>query len=294
VQSSSRVLVVDDSGGLIIAAVLERLGGKGRVVAISDCAQAPAYPCVSALNFSLKLLEPLVTSLNWAQTEEDWEPVHDYSETPQITTSVDSNPPQRKLDRESQRVSRRQQMFLTLQAAREELFSGEWDALIVASQYEPFSVVEKLVPYLGGSAHIVVQSPYLQVLTEAQSKMRSRPQYLAPNITECWLRKYQVLPGRTHPIMSASGSGGYILHTIKIYDNSIAKSTLVSERRIQRQKAAEAKRRKKAAAEMAKSPHRAQKGVGDVQDDAGRGTASEDFGLVGDDGDVEMAIATAL
>jgi len=185
-------------------------------------------------------------------------------------------------------------MFLTLQAAREELFSGEWDALIVASQYEPFSVVEKLVPYLGGSAHIVVQSPYLQVLTEAQSKMRSRPQYLAPNITECWLRKYQVLPGRTHPIMSASGSGGYILHTIKIYDNSIAKSTLVSERRIQRQKAAEAKRRKKAAAEMAKSPHRAQKGVGDVQDDAGRGTASEDFGLVGDDGDVEMAIATAL
>ncbi|KAF9515041.1 hypothetical protein BS47DRAFT_1372154 [Hydnum rufescens UP504] len=251
VQSSSRVLVVDDSGGLIIAAVLERLGGKGRVVAISDCAQAPAYPCVSAMNFSPKLLEPLVTSLNWAQIEEDWEPgkapnfLHDYSETPQITTSVDSNPLQRKLDRESQRVSRRRQMYLVLQAAREELFSGNgMRGLIVASQYEPFSVVEKLVPYLGGSAHIVVQSPYLQVLTEAQSKMRSQPQYLAPNITESWLRKYQVLPGRTHPIMSASGSGGYILHTIKIYDNSIAKSTLVSERRIQRQKAAEAKRRK--------------------------------------------------
>jgi hypothetical protein len=48
--------------------------GKGRVVAISDCTQAPAYPCVSAMNFSPKLQEPLVTSLNWAQMEEDWEP----------------------------------------------------------------------------------------------------------------------------------------------------------------------------------------------------------------------------
>ena len=37
------------------------------------------------------------------------------------------------------------------------------DRLIVASQYEPYSIVEKLVSYLAGSAHIVVQSPYLQV-----------------------------------------------------------------------------------------------------------------------------------
>lgn len=27
----------------------------------------------------------------------------------------------------------------------------------------------------------------------------------------------QVLPGRTHPLMNMSGSGGFLLHTIKVY-----------------------------------------------------------------------------
>lgn len=36
VQSSSRVLIVDDSGGLIIAAVLERLGGKMGLLFLID------------------------------------------------------------------------------------------------------------------------------------------------------------------------------------------------------------------------------------------------------------------
>lgn len=36
-------------------------------------------------------------------------------------------------------------------------------SLIVASEYDPFSIVEKLYPYLAGSAPIVVQSPHIQV-----------------------------------------------------------------------------------------------------------------------------------
>lgn len=47
--------------------------------------------------------------------------------------------------------------------------------------------------------------------------MRLIPSYLAPSITESWLRRYQVLPGRMHPTMNASGSGGFILHAIKVY-----------------------------------------------------------------------------
>jgi len=36
-------------------------------------------------------------------------------------------------------------------------------SLIVASEYDPFSIVEKLYPYLAGSAPIVVHSPHGQV-----------------------------------------------------------------------------------------------------------------------------------
>lgn len=36
--------------------------------------------------------------------------------------------------------------------------------LVVASEYDPFSIIERLVLYLGGSASLVVYSPHLQVI----------------------------------------------------------------------------------------------------------------------------------
>lgn len=36
-------------------------------------------------------------------------------------------------------------------------------SLVIASNYEPYSIIEKLTKYLAGSANIVVYSPYLQV-----------------------------------------------------------------------------------------------------------------------------------
>jgi hypothetical protein len=39
-------------------------------------------------------------------------------------------------------------------------------------------------------------------------------------VAECWFREYQVLPARTHPHMSMSGSGGYMLTGIKIINTA--------------------------------------------------------------------------
>jgi tRNA (adenine-N(1)-)-methyltransferase non-catalytic subunit len=72
------------------------------------------------------------------------------------------------------------------------------------------------------------------VVTELQSTLRDVPHWLGPAVTESWLRQYQVLsvlceiayqvlnptqvlPGRTHPMMNTSGSGGFLLHAIKMY-----------------------------------------------------------------------------
>lgn len=89
-------------------------------------------------------------------------------------------------------------------------------SLLIASEYDVYSIIEKLSPYLAGSGSIVVHSPYAQPLIDLQAKLRSLPEWLAPNMTEAWLRQYQVLPGRTHPNMVMSGSGGYLLHAIKM------------------------------------------------------------------------------
>lgn len=55
------------------------------------------------------------------------------------------------------------------------------------------------------------------MLTDVQAKLRAEPGYLNPIVTESWLRHYQVLPGRSHPFMNMSGTGGFLLSALKVY-----------------------------------------------------------------------------
>jgi tRNA (adenine-N(1)-)-methyltransferase non-catalytic subunit len=71
-----------------------------------------------------------------------------------------------------------------------------------------------------GSSQIVVYSPYLQVLAEILQHAKKQVEYLNPTITESWSRTYQVLPGRTHPLMMTSGTGGYLFHATKIFPST--------------------------------------------------------------------------
>jgi hypothetical protein len=91
--------------------------------------------------------------------------------------------------------------------------------LLIASQYDPWSIIERLAPYIGGSASIVVHSPQvqvsstlflkdqnysmavLQILSDLYNKLRDLPGYLGTSLTEGFLRKYQVgLLARTRGI----------------------------------------------------------------------------------------------
>lgn len=66
-------------------------------------------------------------------------------------------------ERDKARLRRRRAVRAELMALREELFSGEWDALVVASTYEPGSILETLGKYLAGSAPAVVYSAHPNV-----------------------------------------------------------------------------------------------------------------------------------
>ena len=39
---------------------------------------------------------------------------------------------------------------------------------------------------------------------------------VALQLQESWWREYQVLPGRTHPEMMTSGTGGYVLSGVRV------------------------------------------------------------------------------
>lgn len=88
--------------------------------------------------------------------------------------------------------------------------------LILATELSPISVINRLTRYLAGSATLAVYSPYQQVLAETLQYCRKDANYLATQMTESWSRTYQVLPGRTHPLMSTSAMGGYLLHATRV------------------------------------------------------------------------------
>lgn len=56
--------------------------------------------------------------------------------------------------------------------------------------------------------------------------MRPIRDFLSPSIVEPWLRKYQVLPGRTHPEMQGMGHGGYLLISTRVFDDPSANSSV--------------------------------------------------------------------
>ncbi|KZT43855.1 Gcd10p-domain-containing protein [Sistotremastrum suecicum HHB10207 ss-3] len=209
VHPGGRYLVADDVSGLLIACMLERLGGEGRVMNICDVESPPVYHIVSYMNFEPQMVDNVLVSLNWATADEMHEP---------ILAATEPMDGQKSSDGQRIRMQKRKLAESALFETREELFRGNFDGILIASQYEPYSVTERLIPYLAGSGSIVIHSPYIQVLTEAQSKMRADPKYLAPSIAQPWLRQYQacILPGRTHPMMNTSGSGGFLLSATRM------------------------------------------------------------------------------
>lgn len=94
---------------------------------------------------------------------------------------------------------------------------GGFDCCIVAApSNHPTSVMTKLMPLLAPSASFAIFSNWQQPLAECHLALQQAKQALNLTLAESWWREYQVLPARTHPAMTTSGTGGYILSGTKI------------------------------------------------------------------------------
>ncbi|WFC94819.1 tRNA (adenine(58)-N(1))-methyltransferase non-catalytic subunit trm6 [Malassezia brasiliensis] len=207
VRAGGKYLVVDGVGGLLTGAILERMGGSGSVHLIHDADSPPALELLPLFNLTLYHTRHVLHTMHWAATERRWTlPSHMADELARVY----------KTDRERNRARKKRAGFEEFVATRQQFFDGEFDAAIIACPYEPYSVIHRLLPYLAGSSNVAVHSPQLQPLVEAQARLRANPNFINVSITEPWLRRYQVLPARTHPDMSTSSSGGYILHAVRI------------------------------------------------------------------------------
>ena len=123
----------------------------------------------------------------------------------------------------------------------DETRAGGFDGLIVASVMSPVTILHHVVPLLRGAAQVVVYSPTIESLAELADYYSSARRtafatetpdpttlpsedfpvdptlLLAPTIQTARCRSWQVLPGRTHPLMTGrGGSEGYIFTATRV------------------------------------------------------------------------------
>ncbi|CAG8442621.1 2337_t:CDS:10 [Diversispora eburnea] len=182
VRAYSKMLVIDDTQGLLISGVLERLGGYGVVIGIHD-GENHNFDIMRYMNFSKKIYNSL-RILSWQQVfKEEIQAPFNYQNESNLS------------EKELKFYHRKKANYERIESTRELLFKGGFDGLLIASQYQPESILETFIPYLRGSRPIVIYHINKEVLMNTCVHMRISRIYLNPTITE----------SRTHPSMSTSG-----------------------------------------------------------------------------------------
>ncbi|RKP22416.1 Gcd10p family-domain-containing protein, partial [Syncephalis pseudoplumigaleata] len=202
VFAGTRMLVVDEAQGMLVSAVLDRMGGHGQMLAIHH-GDNHNFDVMRYLNFPRHYTEPLRT-ISWEQIYATGEEKDEEEEGDALTEWQRKSMDRRRIRRE--RISE----------ARDMLAAGNFDGLLVATQMCPISVLDRLLPHVAGSRPVVFYGPCKELLVDLTAHMRRSPDCLNVQLTESWLREHQVLSGRTHPLMNMSSGGGFLVAATKV------------------------------------------------------------------------------
>lgn len=103
------------------------------------------------------------------------------------------------------------------------------DSLVVASKYDVRTSTLALLPFLGIGKPVVAFSETVEPLNALRDDLRGKVVHVT--VSSTWYREYQVLPDRTHPRMQMSGHGGYLLQAYKAEPNETAQDAVQYTRR---------------------------------------------------------------
>ena len=290
IYPGSKVMVFDDCMGVVVASIMERLGGYGLVFAVNKNEnRIPSYDCINRLNFTIsndkneytvdhtgKLPPTVITRPARAPRLSDYianirntlliwhlsdllkvtpidhatSPVSDDEPlplplplpeplkvvVPEVMYELNSDVPMKHKDGSAMSDSEIIHLF---QKRLERRLREEWQpslqqqeamlqrgvsSLVVASN-NPLEDLPPLLPYLAPSGVLVVYSQYQAVLAEVFAALKRSGQWINITMSENFMRKYQVLPMRTHPYMNMFNNGGFVLTATRVLNEKAAETT---------------------------------------------------------------------
>lgn len=217
-RPGGKYLVVDDISGVIVAALLERMGGEGTIVVAHEN-EHPNLDSLKYLNLPQETIDACVKKINWLD--------YFHPEEAEVEEFKEKTPEQVAALRQNQRGQyyRKKQRRDDYRVARQIIDNSDFDACIVATDLFLPTLMPKLVPAVAGSKPIVIYSEYKELLVETTNMFQKDLRVITPTIVETRVRKYQTLPGRFHPHMTSRGGGGYILWGLKVWPSDVTAAT---------------------------------------------------------------------
>lgn len=208
VRPGGNYLLIDETGGVLLYAMMERMQGQGTITIIHE----NEHPNIIALRYSdypIELQERMVKTINWLQVVEPANEKIIWEDLP--GEEVDSMKSNKKVQ-----YYRRQKRANDINSVIDSVSRGNFDALISVSSLDMTGVLPYLIPKIGGSRPIVLYNQFKEVLLDIQHYLSNDKRVLAPSIYESRVRPYQTIPGRLHPMMTSRGYGGYVLWGTKV------------------------------------------------------------------------------
>jgi tRNA (adenine-N(1)-)-methyltransferase non-catalytic subunit len=126
------------------------------------------------------------------------------------------NEKKRKHSDTEESIAKKLRIEQEIEKAADLLRGSKVDGLVVIAREHPANILTALLPYVAPSRPFVVYSQCREPLLELYRLLKCGHNTLGNRVTESWLRYHQILECRTHPDISMSGGGGYLLSGIVV------------------------------------------------------------------------------
>lgn len=209
VRPGGNYVVLDDTAGVVVYAMMERMAGQGLILLVHENEHAN-LAAMRHLDYTEDYQRSMIKTLSWLQFIE---PENEKIDWVLLTQAeVDQLKPSKRLQHE-----RRLRRAHDINDALARVTRGNFDALVAATTLSIPLFLPYVVPRIGGSRPLVFYSPFKEALLETQHALQADKRVLAPSIFETKVRAYQTIQGRLHPLMTLRGYGGYVLAGTRVF-----------------------------------------------------------------------------